>query len=126
MSFQQGEQSHITPVAQKTVFILFIAACMIPGLLNFLGLHISSHTQAIFPDEQQSILNILIGVTLHATLEWSAIIFSLLGVAASFIHYSLKRNLLVPLIGTALFSSGLIDVFHNIITTVSIQDSTYV
>jgi cytochrome b561 len=122
MPLQQGEYLSITPAAQKLALLMLIVVCVAPALFNLLGINFSSYTQPIFPHEQQAVLNTLKNLTSHATLEWSAVIFTLLGAAASFIHYALKRNILVPIIGIGLFASGLLDVFHNVIPKTSVHE----
>jgi hypothetical protein len=86
MPLQQGEYLSITPAAQKLALLMLIVVCVAPALFNLLGINFSSYTQPIFPQEQQAVLNTLKDATFHATLEWSAFIFTLLGAASSFIH----------------------------------------
>lgn len=51
------------------------------------------------------------GPLLHSLLEWTAFCIALFTVILAFTHFALRRDVTTPIIGTALFCSGLIDGF---------------
>jgi len=54
------------------------------------------------------------GASHHALMEWSAVTVALLTVALSFGHFATNRDITVPVIGVALFCSGVMDGFHTL------------
>ncbi|MCG6157086.1 PP2C family protein-serine/threonine phosphatase [Rubinisphaera margarita] len=51
----------------------------------------------------------LIGRALHTILEWTAVCIALMTGVLSFVHFRLKHDVTTPIIGTALFFSGMLD-----------------
>ena len=59
----------------------------------------------------------LSGALHHALLEWSAVSVAVLAMVAAFIHYSVRKDVTVPIIGVALLCAGLVDAFHTLAAT---------
>lgn len=51
------------------------------------------------------------GVFVFSLLEWTAFCIALVTVWFSFVHYFLARDIITPIVGTALFFSGCLDAF---------------
>lgn len=66
------------------------------------------------PERDAYLHRLLAGSFVHTLLEWSAVCVALFTAAFSFVHYYLRRDLATPVIGTALFFSGMIDAFHTL------------
>jgi len=57
------------------------------------------------------------GAFTHSFLEWSAFPAALFTLFLALIHFQIKRDPATPLIAIALFSAGLMDVFHILVAT---------
>jgi len=99
------------------------AVCLLtalPSLLGLLGWKLDfQHVQIpfdVFPEKNlkpqiEAYYN-LAGAFLHTILEWTAFCTAIVTGLFSFVHYRLKRDVTTPIIGTALFFSGLLDAFN--------------
>lgn len=87
-----------------------------PWLLNTAGMSFSS----IQPDHGISAagadgaLRALSGTYVHTLLEWSATATALFTALLAFTHFSIKRDVVTPIIGLALLSAGTVDAFHTL------------
>ena len=106
------------------VFIL----CIGPWLLNILGLNFASQAVPLVVENQSfgtvkadALFLAVAGGVHHALLEWSAVTIAFLTAVASFTHYSIKKDVTIPIIGMALFSAGMVDAFHTLAATRIIQ-----
>lgn len=104
------------------VWAVFII-CVLPSLLNLLGIDFSSpqqifNTGAVLDKAQSQVIDsihyTLAGSFTHTILEWSAFCTAIFTVILSFIHFYLKRDPVTPIIGVALFSAGCMDAFHTL------------
>jgi hypothetical protein len=95
--------------------------CAAPPLLNLLGVDFGTDVRPFDPKdytlldepEQQILLyEALRGAFVFTLLEWTAFCIALVTVTVSFVQYFLTRDLITPIIGTALFFSGCVDAFH--------------
>jgi len=98
-----------------------LIVCSIPFILNLLGLDFASQKT---PLDAQKVVDgsvkaddlfyAVAGALHHALLEWTAVSISVVAALASFLHYSIRRDVTVPIIGIALLCAGLVDAFHTL------------
>lgn len=95
--------------------------CAAPPLLNLLGVDFGTKVAPFDPREytllegplQSGVFyRTLRGAFVFTLLEWTAFCVALVTVTFSFVHYFLTRDLITPIVGTALFFSGCVDAFH--------------
>ena len=104
------------------VFCCVIAACLLPSVLNLLGVYFdSTHIHDVFPFEKEKpflleddMFKAMSGSLHHALLEWSAVAMALTAAFISIVHYYRHREVTVPIIGMAIFSAGIVDIFHTL------------
>lgn len=104
-------QSHLTDnrVPERFLWALFglsvlpliviILFSFSPGSQSFL------HSLALTPYRHH---------LLHAFLEWTAVITSLLTALLAFAHFKINHDIITPLIGFAWFAAGIMDAFHTL------------
>jgi PAS domain S-box-containing protein len=100
-----------------------IAICSLPFLLNLFGVSFSA-TQPIIElskfdnlsSEQllDTLHQTLTGSFIHTILEWSAFCAAIFTAILSFLHFAIKRDVVTPIIGVALFFAGCMDAFHTL------------
>jgi len=105
----------------RSAVLAVLAVCVLPALLNSFGVDFSTR-QAPFdirdyallgPQEQDALFYIAVrGGFVFTLLEWTAFCVALVTVAFSFVHYFLTRDIITPIVGTALFLSGCLDAFQ--------------
>jgi hypothetical protein len=108
------------PVRLPRRFVLTIAwLCVAPFFLNLLGVSFELHLPddlAERPPEQQAYFHSayfeLRPALVHSLLEWTAVCLAIVTAFCSFFHYTIKKDVATPIIGTALLFSGLLDAFH--------------
>lgn len=114
------------PVRLPRRFVASILAlCLVPVLLNGVGVTFELHrpTEAEFldlPPQEQADLRAyfdstffqLRGAFVHSLLEWTSFCLAIVTAVCAFSHYTIKRDVATPIIGTALLFSGLLDAFH--------------
>lgn len=59
----------------------------------------------------------------HALLEWSAVSVACIAAIVSFLHYRLRRDITIPILGCALLCAGFMDAFHTLAATRLIEAS---
>ena len=90
---------------------------LIPFLFKIIGFDLGSPsktvdlTLGIIPSDD-FMHSILKGAFLHTILEWSGVIVALIIALLSYVHYSIKKDFVVPVIGISLLCGGLMDAFH--------------
>jgi hypothetical protein len=97
-----------------------VVLCALPPALNLLGADFST-IHAPFDPQQYSLAgagertalfyDTLRGAFVFTLLEWTAFCIALVTVTFSFVHYFLARDIITPIVGTALFFSGSLDAF---------------
>jgi PAS domain S-box-containing protein len=107
----------------KPFFWGTIAICVLPFLLNRFGVDFGTY-EVPFPVEEASQLHphelanalhhTLAGSFVHTMLEWSAFCAAIFTVVLAFTHYNLTGEITTPIIGVALFCSGVMDAFHTL------------
>ncbi|NJM73002.1 MAG: hypothetical protein HC862_24240 [Scytonema sp. RU_4_4] len=99
-----------------------VVICMLPSFLNLLGVDFGSPSQTLdisLPNMTKGkVIDVmhytLSGSFTHTILEWSAFCTAIFAVILSLIHFYLKADIVTPIIGVALFSSGCMDAFHTL------------
>jgi hypothetical protein len=97
-----------------------VLLCALPPVLNLFRVDFST-VHAPFDPQQYSFAGIdertalfyqtLRGAFVFTLLEWTAFCIALVTVTFSFVHYFLARDIITPIVGTALFFSGSLDAF---------------
>ncbi len=111
-------------LARKLALLAVFAICIIPIVANLLGIDFASNPISMTAEKLSSdelkpddFFHAVSGGVHHALLEWSAVTIALLAALASFIHYWVKRDITIPIIGMALLSAGMVDAFHTLAAT---------
>ncbi|MFP4651827.1 MAG: methyl-accepting chemotaxis protein [Phormidium sp.] len=100
-----------------------VAICLLPLVLNLFGVDFSSFGEVLTPDMAaelnptelfEAMHESLEGSFVHTLLEWTAFCVALLIVLLSLMDYSLRGNPITPVLGVALFFSGMMDGFHTL------------
>lgn len=106
------------------VTLAVIGLCLVPVMLNLVGLDLgsqstplSNHYYNVDEIPGDALYYALAGAMHHALLEWSAVSIAVLTALVSFIHYAVKRDPTIPIIGMAMLSAGLVDSFHTLAAT---------
>jgi hypothetical protein len=116
------QQDDTTRVPKEIIWIV-VAICIIPFVLNLLGIDFGtpgqpmdvSQVEFLAPNElADSMHHALAGSFIHTLLEWSAFCAAIFIVLLSFLNYSIKGNPTVPIIGCSLFFAGVMDAFHTL------------
>lgn len=101
--------------------LLLLLVCAMPFLLNLTGVDFSSQKVPLSGDKitdgsikTDDLFYAVAGALHHALLEWSAVVIAAIAALASFLHYSLRKDITVPIIGMALLCAGLLDSFHTL------------
>ena len=120
--FQHKADANATKLPDPLVGII-IAICVLPFLLNLFGAHFDTQGEP-FPwsavsgmtavEQIDRMYYALEGSFWHTILEWSAFCTAIFTVILAFAHYNIKREIVVPIIGVALFCSGTMDSFHTL------------
>lgn len=104
----------------KKMFLFWVLLlCFTPLILNLVGIDFSSQltsSDALISEQliSTSVTENMFGSLHHVVLDWSAVFFAMLAALVSFYHYRVKQNIIVPIIGLALLSVGLVDVIHTL------------
>ncbi len=115
-------QCYLTPRVLLALTVTLL--CLLPLSLNLLGLNFSSSSTPLSSDyidaseiPTDALFNALSSSIHHTLLEWSAVSIAVLTAIVCFIHYYLRRDPTVPIIGMALLSVGLVDIYHTLAAT---------
>ncbi len=99
--------------SQLLVFFV-IVICVSPFLLNLLGFDFASSKIVSLKTDSNYVFHQLGGAIHHALLEWTAVSIALFTSIASFVHYKIKRNIGIPIIGLSILAAGFVDAFHTL------------
>ncbi|WDE04037.1 response regulator [Thalassomonas viridans] len=108
----------LTQISRRKHYFWFVLLiCVLPIVLNFSGLDFSSPTLDLSSVNEGEINDKLLfsavaGAFHHALLEWSSVVFAFLVFLASILHYRIRGDIAIPVIGIAIFCAGLVDAFH--------------
>jgi len=119
---RQLEDPSATRIPSQFVWAIAIV-CIVPFIAQLLGIDFGTPGEAIVLERLPSLEphqlvdtlhRHLAGSFVHTILEWSAFCAAIFIVLLSFLHYSIKGNAMTPIIGMALFFSGVMDGFHTL------------
>jgi hypothetical protein len=100
---------------------IVVAICLLPTLLNWCGVDFSTQGKKLDRGEIVTSINdipellrsrMIKGPLLQTVLECSAFCVALVTAVFALIHFTIRRDVTTPIIGTALFVSGLMDAFN--------------
>ncbi len=103
-------------LVQRRFFLTVALICTAPFILTICGVDFGIPHVVPPPDlpAVDQMFHRLSGAFTHTLLEWTAFCAAFLTAVLSFIHFGLKRDATTPIIGTALFLAGCLDVFHTL------------
>jgi phosphoserine phosphatase RsbU/P len=129
--------SIVTLPKQFVVAVLLLT--FLPYLLNRLGLDFSAVKPPASLTEKSALSSgqntrrtqeTIVGEHVHTLLEWSAVCVAVFTAVLAFAHYHITRDVTTPIIGTALFSSGMLDAFHTLaangLLTTAVHDEQFI
>jgi len=123
-SVKKNHRSFFTSFNRIHAIFLVLFICLLPGLLNILGLDFSSVKTPISEEKiannsisANDLFYALSGALHHAILEWSAVIVAMLVFIVSLVHYRVRGDMAIPIIGMALLCAGAVDAFHTLAAT---------
>jgi len=104
-----------------------VVICVLPVVFNFLGVDFGSY-QSVKLDPLSlseipsgaivdTLHHALAGGFVHTILEWSAFCTAIFIVILAFAHFRTEGNVVMPVVGVALFCSGCMDAFHTLAAT---------
>ncbi|QFU23054.1 response regulator [Shewanella eurypsychrophilus] len=105
----------------NSFIIATISISILPALMYFLGADFSSNYGFLDLEEAKLVsgiesrdllFSVLSGSFIHTLLEWSAIVIAVVTVVLAFVHFQIKKDVVTPIIGVALFTAGCMDLFH--------------
>lgn len=104
--------------------LVTIGVCILPMLLEMLGLDFSTQAATVVPPsmlgEQNTVQltneihGVLRGSFVHTILEWSAFCTGVLTAILAFVHFALDRDVATPIVGLSMFYAGCMDAFHTL------------
>jgi serine phosphatase RsbU (regulator of sigma subunit) len=127
------------PKFPRSMTAAVLLLCALPAALNLLGVDFST-ARAPFEPQEYSLAaeaertalfyGALRGAFVFSLLEWTGFCIALVTVTFSFVHYFLTRDIITPIVGTALFFSGSLDAFlvlaADLVTEPSARDAQFV
>lgn len=117
MASLKPERSRFPRLAVWIVMLV----CATPLVLNLAGVDFGTESappapDALFSGESPGEVELaywsLRGAFVYTLLEWTAFCVALVTVVFSIVSYSLMRDIITPVVGTALFLSGCLDAFQ--------------
>ncbi|WP_111976995.1 response regulator [Algibacillus agarilyticus] len=116
----------MTSQNRQRFFLIIVVICILPLCLNTLGFDFSStHTEFTANNIDNDILfKVLAGSLHHVLLEWSAVCIAIMAALTSLLHYKIKKDLAIPILGMALLCVGFVDAFHTLAATRIIEANT--
>lgn len=107
----------------SSIITILVLLSIGPMLLNMLGITFASSRHVLDIEEvanwgipysalTDEMFYALSGGFTHAILEWSAVVIAIVTAMLSYLHYRIKMDITVPVIGLVLLSSGLMDAYH--------------
>lgn len=115
-------QSKVLKIPAVIIWII-VVMCLVPLILNLLGVHIFHHSNALTPETlirlnpeklRDAIYADMAGSFIHTILEWTAFNITLITFVIAVIHYRMVKDIAIPVICLALFFSGILDAFHSL------------
>lgn len=134
MTFRNPERSKFPQSAAWAVFLI----CALPPVLNAFGFDFGTRTAPLPPNPllnehigpEELVWWSMRGAFVYTLLEWTAFCIALVTVLFSVVHYLLTRDIITPVVGTALFLSGCLDGFQvlaaDMITETGVQLDSFI
>src|SRR4051812_28498216 len=103
-----------------------MGVCVLPLLLNFIGIDFGTVTSKLDPykitkfveiESQDDIRDILLGHNFHTIFVAFTISIAFLTAFLTFIDFRIKGEVSTPIVGIALFCAGMLDTFHILVST---------
>jgi signal transduction histidine kinase len=100
--------------------------CVLPLLLNVIGIDFGTLTNKISPyqltkiaeyEKQSGLKDFLLGRNFHTIFVSFTIAIAFLTVLLSFVDFRIQGDVSTPIVGIALFCAGLLDTFHILVST---------
>src|SRR5207245_7860124 len=107
-----------------------IGICVFPVLLNLIGIDFGTVTSALNSykitkfvemEREEGVKDILLGRNFHTIFVSISISIAFLTGILAFIDFRIKGDVSTPIVGIALFCSGLLDTFHMLVSTQVIE-----
>src|SRR6266478_2983317 len=107
-----------------------IGLCSLPLLLNLIGVDFGTITSALNPykitrfvqlEQEEGVREILLGRNFHTIFVAVSIAIAFLTAILAFIDFRIRGEVSTPIVGIALFCSGLLDLFHMMVATQVIE-----
>jgi len=124
LKIPQKKNSYFTLFTRTNSIIIVFALCLLPTLLNFLGVDFSSQEIPVSTEKiatnfnaTNNFLYVLSGAVHHIILEWSAVVLAMIAFIVSVMHYRINRDITIPFLTMGLFGAGLVDMFHTLAAT---------
>lgn len=131
--------THKEPKFPRSVTAAVLLLCALPGALNLLGADFATARAPFEPQEYslagaaertELFYGALRGAFVFSLLEWTGFCIALVTVTFAFVHYFLTRDIVTPIVGTALFFSGSLDAFlilaADLVTEPAARDAQFV
>ncbi len=112
-------------IPEKIIWLV-VGICFLPVIFNLLGFDFGTLKRALRFDEVMQLADLenknvmreyFRGRFIHVIMACSAITIAFLTMVLAFIDYKVKRDVSTPIVGVALFCSGLLYVFHLLAST---------
>lgn len=117
-------RTHLLPnpsmVMPSAILWIVWVICLLPFTLNLLGLDFASHNLGLRMEDlgdgnlADRLHQSLAGSFTHTILEWSAFCAAIFTVVLAFTYFWIQKDVTTPIIGLALFCSGIMDAFHTL------------
>ncbi len=100
-----------------------VAICVLPSLLNLVGVDFSSNPVAASLAEPggqspgevaDAVIRSMSGRFVHTILEWSAFSMAIFAGLLALINFTIRRDVATLILGIALFCAGVMDAFHTL------------
>ncbi len=116
----EAHRDHKRDRWSMTVIVIILSAT--PALLSLAGFGFGNARQPFSPGSNvrdpltvvEMMYRAMSGSFTHTILEWTAFCAALFTTALAFLHFSVTRNMVTPVIGLALLASGCMDAFHTL------------
>lgn len=110
----------------EKIILWILAVCLLPIVLNIVGVHfglvinnlsVSQVLKHFEFERQEGIVDILRSRQIHTIFVSASIAIAFLTVILAFIDFRIRGEVSTPIVGVALFCSGMLQAFHVLIST---------